>query len=613
MDSFVQILTAIQSPDNNTRASAEKQYESLEITQKTQSLLQVLLAPTNPENQSARVLSAVLLRKLLTAVNPNVDINMSPLMVELKKLNQVTAFKSQIIQVCTNNFNDGLMSNKLSNLLADCYLMDASSDWPESLELIVNLSKENALGMNFSLNVILCYAQMVDKLGEGKVVNLIARAFDSDNTETTYLAARASCAYLISLDNECNIETIIGFGSMLGKVIKIIELSVLDDNDTVIKQFIDVVCAEHLQPLLKQGFNDIICFALGLVAKEDVNDENKQLALEVIITLVETFPGLIRKLASNSQKNGINDPITGTIQACIHFIEQVDDDDEWLSLDQEDDTEYTSNTLTGEANIDRLACALRGGCILPRLTEILPAKLGSSNWQERYAGLSAISAVAEGCNQQMSKILPDVLRQVVQFTGDSHGRVRYAAANCLGQLAIDFQEKFCKMSHDKVVPALCNLLNDPSGPKVIGQAAAAMVNFVESLPKSIMKKYCDGIINLIEENMQREYSLGRKFTLQQLITLLASLAGQLDDDFLPYYDRFMPGLTDMIKGTVDKEEYSKLRGKAIECFSIIGLAVGKEKFAPAAKETIEVMLKLQITPEMWVDDDDTIQYRNLKI
>ena len=54
--------------------------------------------------------------------------------------------------------------------------------------------------------------------------------------------------------------------------------------------------------------------------------------------------------------------------------------------------------------------------------------------------------------------------------------------------------------------------------------------------------------------------------------------------------------------------HSKLRGKAVECFSIIGLAVGKEKFAPAAKETIEVMLKLQITPEMWLEDDDTIQY-----
>ena len=29
-----------------------------------------------------------------------------------------------------------------------------------------------------------------------------------------------------------------------------------------------------------------------------------------------------------------------------------------------------------------------------------------------------------------------------------------------------------------------------------------------------MKKYCDGIIDLIEENMQREFQLGRKFTLQ---------------------------------------------------------------------------------------------------
>ncbi len=46
-----------------------------------------------------------------------------------------------------------------------------------------------------------------------------------------------------------------------------------------------------------------------------------------------------------------------------------------------------------------------------------------------------------------------------------------------------------------------------------------------------------------------------------------------------------------------------LRGKTIECISLIGLAVGGEKFSGDANEVMEMLLKSQ-TGEMDFADDD---------
>jgi hypothetical protein len=47
-------------------------------------------------------------------------------------------------------------------------------------------------------------------------------------------------------------------------------------------------------------------------------------------------------------------------------------------------------------------------------------------------------------------------------------------------------------------------------------------------------------------------------------------------DFSPYYDRFMPQLKYLFKNAITPD-YRMLRGKTMECISLIGLAVGKEK------------------------------------
>ena len=60
------------------------------------------------------------------------------------------------------------------------------------------------------------------------------------------------------------------------------------------------------------------------------------------------------------------------------------------------------------------------------------------------------------------------------------------------------------------------------------------------------------------------------------MTTTATVADAVEESFVPYYDRFMPSLKYVMANAVGKD-YRQLRGKTIECISLIGLAVGKEK------------------------------------
>lgn len=69
---------------------------------------------------------------------------------------------------------------------------------------------------------------------------------------------------------------------------------------------------------------------------------------------------------------------------------------------------------------------------------------------------------------------------------------------------------------------------------------------------------------------------GTKLVLEQVVTTIASVADTSGEQFVAYYDRLMPCLKYIIQNA-NTEELKMLRGKAIECVSLIGLAVGAEK------------------------------------
>ena len=98
---------------------------------------------------------------------------------------------------------------------------------------------------------------------------------------------------------------------------------------------------------------------------------------------------------------------------------------------------------------------------------------------------------------------------------------------------------------------------------------------------------------------------GTKLVLEQIVTTIASIADTAEEKFLEYYDRFMPCLKYIIQNAVT-DELKTLRGKTIECVSLIGLAVGADKFLPDAEQVMELLMKvLQGEGELKDDDPQT--------
>ena len=80
------------------------------------------------------------------------------------------------------------------------------------------------------------------------------------------------------------------------------------------------------------------------------------------------------------------------------------------------------------------------------------------------------------------------------------------------------------------------------------------------------------------------------------MTSIASVADTAEERFVPYYDLFMPSLKHIVENAVQKE-LRLLRGKTIECISLIGLAVGKEKVT-AATEMLPYLSDTIAIPEL---------------
>nr|BAE36521.1 unnamed protein product [Mus musculus] len=170
-----------------------------------------------------------------------------------------------------------------------------------------------------------------------------------------------------------------------------------------------------------------------------------------------------------------------------------------------------------------------------------------------------------------------------------------------------FQKKF----HEKVIAALLQTMEDQGNQRVQAHAAAALINFTEDCPKSLLIPYLDNLVKHLHSIMvlklQELIQKGTKLVLEQVVTSIASVADTAEEKFVPYYDLFMPSLKHIVENAVQKE-LRLLRGKTIECISLIGLAVGKEKFMQDASDVMQLLLKTQTDFNDMEDDDPQISY-----
>ncbi|KAB0402924.1 hypothetical protein E2I00_011127 [Balaenoptera physalus] len=393
---------------------------------------------------------------------------------------------------------------------------------------------------------------------------------DQEHPSIRTLSARATAAFILA--NEHNVALFKHFADLLPGFLqdKAVNDSCYQNDDSVLKSLVEI--ADTVPKYLRPHLEATLQLSLKLCGDTSLNNMQRQLALEVIVTLSETAAAMLRKHTNI---------VAQTIPQMLAMMVDLEEDEDWANADELEDDDFDSNAVAGESALDRMACGLGGKLVLPMIKEHIMQMLQNPDWKYRHAGLMALSAIGEGCHQQMEGILNEIVNFVLLFL------------------------------QDPVIAALLQTMEDQGNQRVQAHAAAALINFTEDCPKSLLIPYLDNLVKHLHSIMvlklQELIQKGTKLVLEQVVTSIASVADTAEEKFVPYYDLFMPSLKHIVENAVQKE-LRLLRGKTIECISLIGLAVGKEKFMQDASDVMQLLLKTQTDFSDMEDDDPQISY-----
>lgn len=596
-DQFQQILTSLLSTDNEVRQQAEDAYNNVPRELKVTHLLATL--HNGQQSEEARQMAAVLLRRLFTSEFLEFYKEL-PQEAQGQLLQQILLAVQQDVTPNLRRKICEVVAEAARNLIDD----DGNNQWPDFLQFLFQCANSPSPQLQESALRIFASVPSIFGNQETQYLDLIKQML-SKSMETTadaevrFQAVRAIGAFILQHDKEKEAVIYKQFGDLLPRMIMITAESIeAQDDQSLVKLLIDMTetCPKFLRPQLEIIFE--IC--MKVFSSQDIEDSWRHLVLEVMVSLAENAPAMVRKRAEKY--------VNALIPLVLQMMTDMDDDEDWATSDVVTDDDNSDNNVIAESSLDRLACGLGGKSVLPHVMNSLPAMLGHSDWKQRYAALMAISAIGEGCHKQMEAMLEQVMSGVLNFLSDPHPRVRYAACNAIGQMSTDFAPTFEKKFHAQVVPGLLSLLDDVQNPRVQAHAGAALVNFSEDCPKNILTRYLDGIMAKLEAVLNSKFKelveKGNKLVLEQVVTTIASVADTCEKEFVAYYDRLMPCLKFIIQNA-NSEDLRMLRGKTIECVSLIGLAVGREKFITDAGEVMDMLLKTHTEGDLPDDDPQT--------
>lgn len=295
---------------------------------------------------------------------------------------------------------------------------DANNQWPEFLQFMFQcVNSQNPQLQESALRI---FASVPGIFGNQQdnymdlIKQMLMKSMDpSSESEVKIQAVRAIGAFILLHERQPSVHK--HFADLLPNMIMITAETIEQQNDQVlIKLLIDLTesCPKFLRPQIEIIFE----MCMKVFSSADVEDSWRHLALEVMVSLSENAPAMVRMKAEKY--------ITALIPLVLMMLADLDDDITWSVSDEVDDEDNNDNNVIAESALDRLACGLGGKIVLPQILNNISGMLASPDWKQRHAALMAISAAGEGCHKQMEGLLDDIMNGVLNFLRDPHPRVR---------------------------------------------------------------------------------------------------------------------------------------------------------------------------------------------
>lgn len=133
--------------------------------------------------------------------------------------------------------------------------------------------------------------------------------------------------------------------------------------------------AEATPKFLRGQLDNVLQLCMNVVSNEEMSDSWRQLALEVMVSLSENAPAMVRKAGGKY--------IIALVPLVLKMMTDLEEDEKWSFSDEIIEDDSDSNNVVAESALDRLACGLGGKTMLPLIVQNIPTMLSNSDWKYR--------------------------------------------------------------------------------------------------------------------------------------------------------------------------------------------------------------------------------------
>ena len=419
----------------------------------------------------------------------------------------------------------------------------------------------------------------------GTLHSALGAGMSHDVMDVKIAAFKATTTFIQMLENPVDRDQ---FQQMVPLLLSVVGAALNSGDEVAAQEAVEelIEVAEEHPRFLRRQLPDVANAMLQIAETPSLDEGTRRLAAEFLVTLCEArekAPGMMRKLPNFVQR---------LFNCCLSFLLDIEDDAAWHTAEDEKWENEGEGELYefGQECLDRVALALGGKTLVPVAGAALPLLMADGDWKKRQAALICLAQIAEGCLKVMLR--EDVLTQLVQLclagAADPHPKVRWASCQALGQLCNDLGPVLQETQHATVLPALMSLMDDFQNPRVQAHACAATVNFAENCDQDVVAPYLDTLIGKLLALLQQ----GRRNVQEGALTSLASVADCAQEYFVKYYDTCMPLLRHVLEHAQDST-HRLMRAKALECISLVGMAVGKVRFGADAAAVMQYIQAVQ--------------------
>ena len=580
-------LSSVLSPDNTTRKQHEAELTQLRNMYPSHLTTCLIHTLRHSQEEMVKTLSAVILRQMFSNLVPQNTQAWNSFSEDFK-----SAVKSELLNAIRAE-TSYVVSKRISEAIAELSVMLLAGDKPESWEELFPFlleavgSQDNrliAVGFHVLSGLSTFFHEEMMKQKES-LYNIFIANLQNQDSEVRLRCIDAACNLLGIVDTPESMYFGETLNPMLTSVVWLLEKSVANAEEAI-KSLRDLA---ETEPKFFQSRLNVVYEFLEHIMKLDSDHLGvKYLALDFQVTIAE-------RLSTDFQENhNLCNAVCSKIFEMMISIEQ-EVYETWLKPEegfQEEDREDSEIEIDyaklGRKLLTRMLEGI-GDFLIGQILELVKNALQNADWRMHYASLMTLSEAAQFISEteKIGEIVPIVQSHL---SPESNPKVRYAAYVLVARLSEDFEEEFQANHHEAIVPLLLQGASDPV-PRVAASACEAINKFFENAGQTIATKYVSQVIQKLIEKLGSE---NISLVIESSLEALSSLAEACKVEFASFYKQLIPFLVNIIK-SYKGDVYKKMKGRAIECLTLMCSSVGKEVFSQNANEVINLLIEIQNT------------------